>query len=799
MLKESLLSTTPEISVERAILITESYRETESEPMVIRRAKALDKILRNMSIYILPGELIVGGIAHKQRAAPVFPEYDVEYLEKELNEFEKRPGDAFKISEDDKKKLKEILPYWKGKTVKERVYSMCPKETLMAGEGGLGYQGVGVADSTWEVENGDGHIIAGYDKLLRVGLNGILKEAKESLDNLDLSEPQNIPKYHFLKAVIIALEAAMEYARRYSRLAREMAQETRDPKQKEELEKIAEICEWVPANPARTFHEAIQSVWFAHCIIQIETNGHSVSLGRFDQYMYSYFEKDLKAGRLTRQEALELVECLYVKLSSINKLRSWDGTRFLAGYPMFQNLTVGGQTRDGRDATNELSYICLEAMANLRLHQPSLSARIHRRTPEKFLRKCVDVIKIGIGFPALFNDDVIIPAMLHNAKVHIEDAFDYGLVGCVEPSVMGKWGGRHAGCLFNLVKCMELALYNGKDPRTGITLCPGDGDLTTFTSLEDLLNAFEKQVRYYVKQAAIKDNIIDLMYEELTPTPFLSALIEDCIKRGKDIKQGGAIYDCTAISTGGIANIANSFAAIAKVVFEDKLITTSQLKHALETNFEDRSTDPTGEQIRRMLRNAPKYGNDDPYVDLIAKEVARIFMAEVPKYKTTRYRRGPIGCVFLPDWASVSANIPWGFVIGATPDGRKAGEPVADVESADMGTDVSGPTALIKSVANIDHILLSDGAIFNLRFSPSVFENEDKVRKFIALIKTYFDLEGMEMQFNVISTKTLRDAQKHPEKYRDLMVRVAGYTAPFVSLDKAVQDAIIARTEHVVK
>jgi len=790
------LNTRPEISVERALLITESYRETEDEPTVIRRAKALRKTLSEMSIYILPEEIIVGNIAHKQRAAPIFPEYDVDYLRKEIDEFEKRPGDSFAISEDNKKRLTEILPYWKGKTVKETVYSMCPEETLKAGEGGFGYAGVGVADSTWEVENGDGHITVGYDKILKLGLRGILKEAKEHLSTIDLTDPENIPKYHFLKAVTIALESSIGFAKRYSRLPRQMAQETIDPGRREELERIAEVCDWVPENPARTFHEAVQSVWFVQLIIQIETNGHSISLGRFDQYMYRYFESDLKAGRLTREQALELVECFYLKLNSVNKLRSWDGTQFLAGYPMFQNLTVGGQTRDARDATNELSYICLEAMANLKLPQPSMSARIHRKTPERFLKKCVDVIKLGIGMPALFNDDIIIPAMLHNTKVSIEDAFDYGIVGCVEPSVMGKWGGRHAGCLFNLVKCMELTLYNGTDPRTGYNLCPGDGDLTTFKSVEDLLNAFRKQVRYYVKQAVIKDNIIDTAYENVTPTPFLSALVDECIKRGKDLKQGGAIYDCTAISTGGIATIANSCAAIAKVVLEDKTITAQQLRHALETNFEDMNTKPAGEQIRRILRNAPKYGNDVPFVDLIAKEVAYVFMTEVPKYKTTRHGRGPIGCVFLPDWASVSSNIPWGFVIGATPDGRKAGEPVSDVESADMGTDTNGPTALVKSVANIDHILLSDGAIFNLRFTPSLFEDENKVSKFMALVRTYFSLGGMQMQFNVVSTETLRGAQEHPEKYRDLMVRVAGYTAPFVSLDRAVQDAIIARMEH---
>ena len=787
LLRERLISTEPEISSQRAALLTRSYMETESQPMVIRRAKALEKILREMVIYIQPGELVVGNQGHKDRAAPIFPEYDAEYVEKELDQFEKRPGDRFLISKDDKARLLEILPYWKGKTVKEAVWALFHDETRKTGEGGIG-----VADSSWETENADGHIIPGYDEVLEKGLESTIDQAGKSLSELDQIDPGSIEKDSFLRAAIISMEAAIEFARRYSTLARQNAEHESDPVRKKELVTIAENCEKVPARPASTFWEAIQSLWFLHLVVQIETNGHSISIGRFDQVLYPYYTNDHKHGTLTREQALELVECFFIKLNSVNKLRSWEGTRFMEGYPMFQNLTIGGQTRDGKDATNELTLLCLQAQDDLQLNQPLLSLRVHPRTPDTLLIRAAQVLSKGGGLPALFNDEIYIPAMMNNSKVHIEDAYDYGLVGCVEPSVMGKWGGRHAGVMFNLPKCIELALRGGRDTMTGLCLSPQEKDLATFISFDELMAACKQQIAYFLKYSVIKDNIIDHVYGILTPTPFLSSLVRDCIRRGKEIKQGGAIYDCTAISTGGIATAANSLAAIKKLVFDEKKLTGQQIFHVIDTNFEDQATHPTGRQIQQLLKNAPKYGNDDPYVDQIAKEIFRFFLTEIPKYKTTRYGKGPIGGVFLPDLGSVSANVPFGLIMKATPDGRKAGEPVSDVESPDMGTDTNGPTAVVKSVSNLDHVLLSNGAIFNLRFHPSALSSEEDIGKFISLVRAYFDLGGMEMQFNVVSTETLRDAQQHPDKYRDLVVRVAGYSALFVSLDKSLQDAIIA-------
>lgn len=783
------INTQPEICAERARLITESYRKTESLPMPLRRAMAFAKILEEMSIFILPGELIVGNHAGKFRAAPVFPEFAVKYIEEELDEFAQRSGDAFEVRDEVKEELKKIFPYWRGKTIKERNLAMLPEETKLAGEGH-----VGVIDSAWVLENGDGHLAPDYPKVLNRGLGAIVGEAKEKIAQLNLADPEDFKKKIFYESVIIVNEAVIKFAKRFAGLAKELAKKENNPARKKELEKIAAICRRVPEKPAASFHEALQSLWFVQLTIQLETNGHSVSIGRFDQFMYPFYKKDLEYRQLTRNEALELMQCLWIKFSSLTKLRSWSQTRLNAGFPMFQNLIVGGQTSERVDATNELTYMCLAATATMKLVQPTLTARYHKGSPEEYLLACAKVIRLGLGMPAMFNDEIIIPAMLSRG-VAIEDAYNYCMVGCVEPSVQGKWGGRYGACLFNLTKCLELALNKGKDPRTGITLCPGDKDFTEFASYEEVFKAYEKQISYYVAQHVIKDNTQDLVWEELLPTPFISSLVDSCLARGKELKQGGAIYDYTGGQTGNIANVANSLAAMKKLLFEEKVITPVELKKALDSNFAGEK----GEEIRQLLLNkAPKYGNDDDYVDQIAKEAFNVFFKEVNKHKNTRYGRGPIGGGFHPSNASVAVNVPFGFITGATPDGRKAWVPLADVESPFRGTDTNGPTAVIKSAGKIDHIWLSGGTILNMKFHPSELEDDGKLMNFIALIKTYFDLQGMEIQFNVVANDILRQAQKNPEQYRDLVVRVAGYSANFVTLDPEIQNDIIARTEHAL-
>ncbi|HHU64123.1 MAG TPA: glycyl radical protein [Clostridiales bacterium] len=796
-LREKFFSYKPSICSERAKLVTMSYKETEGQPYIIRRAKALEKVLDQMSIYIQDGELIVGNLASKPRSAPVFPEFSVNWIEEELKgnpvHFTERPGDPFEVDPAVEKELMEdVFPYWKGKTHEDRVHFLLPKETWEAG------QEVKAFDVSWLMNSGDGHTIPDYKKVIQKGLTGIIKEAEERLASLDLTDPEDLKKRTFLEAVIIVNRAAIRFAQRYAEQAQRLADEEKDPKRKEELIKISNVCKRVPAYPATSFHEALQSALFINLVIQLENNGHSISFGRVDQYMYPYYKKDIDEGNITNEDALELLNCMWIKLNELSKLRDWHNTKFFIGNPLFQNLTIGGQTLSGKDAVNELSYLCLASTKKLRMTQPSLTVRYFNGTSRVFLMECAKVIRMGTGMPALFNDEAIIPALI-NIGYSYEDACDYGITGCVEPSPQGKIGGRFGASFPNHTKVLELTLNDGKDPRTGLQLCKGNGNLTDFKTFDDFVEAFKKQLNFYLKHHIIADNIIDLSWEELIPNPFLSSVIEDCIARGKEIKQGGAKYDYTGGQSVGIISCANAIATLKKVVFDEGLITLEQLKHALDTNFEDNTTNPTGEEIRQLLlTKGPKVGNDDDYVDSIAADFIRYWATQKMKYKNTRHGKGPIGGFFIPSTATVSANVPSGEVIGATPDGRKAGEPVSEGISVYRGTDKNGPTALINSIGKIPNYLMVGGQLLNIKLNPMTIDGEKGLKNLVALIKTLFDKKGFHVQFNVISAQTLEDARKHPEKYQDLIVRVAGYSAYFVTLDPEIQKDIIARTEHMM-
>ena len=792
-LRDTMLAVTPKLCSERARLYTESWKETEGQPTVIRRAKALEKILGGMSIFIRPGELIVGNQASDVRAAPVFPEFYMRFIREELDgkpcRFEERPGDPFRVSQEDEEILREVADWWEGKTMTDYKRQLLPEEAYKAC-----YDVEAIEIYTWGEGGGSGHFIADYPKVLNKGMYGIIREAAERAKHLKLWEPGAMEQKEFLEAVSIALRAAIGFAQRYAVLARGMADKEADPKRQAELAKIAEHCEWVPGKPARTFWEAMQSLWFAHLIVQIESNGHSMGYGRFDQFMYPFYRKDIDQGRITPEEVVELLECLWIKTTEINKVRDWDATRVVMGYPMFQQLTVGGQTVDGKSAINDLSWLALEATANQKIIQPSLSVRWWNECPDNFLLKCCEVINIHRGGqPAMYSDEVIIPSQM-GVGISLEDSYDYAIDGCVSITEPGKARREGPSAGYNMHKVLEVALFNGRDPRTGIQLCPNPGnkDLSTFESFDEVMAAVKHQLEYYDRQGAIALLCIERAYAELTPTPFASALMDDCIQRGKDIEWGGAHYNTLFLRGVGMSNVGNSLAAIKKLVFEDKKLTGAQIRHALETNFEDTSTTPTGTEIQQMLLAVPKYGNDDDYVDLLVKEPTLHAMRDVRRYTSWTGGRG--GFALLP----VSQNVPFGEIIGATPDGRKAGVPTAEGCSPTRGTDVKGPTAAVKSVAKLDHVLADNGSLLNQKFNPAVLKDISGLRKLAALIKTYFDLKGMHIQFNVVSAETLRDAQKHPEEYADLMVRVAGYSALFVSLDPAVQEDIIMRTEHSI-
>lgn len=762
---------------------------------MLKRAKSFAKILDNMTIFIADGELIVGNLGDRLRCAPIFPEYGINWIIEELDgnpmRPEDRPGDRFEITKDDEANLRWIQEYWRNNTHEDRCKAVLPKESFLISD-------MGVCNSNWLMIGGEGHLTVDLNRVIREGMFSIIDQAKRRLEALDLSDPEQMQQKPFLESVTISLEAVIRFAKRFANLARDKAKNEIDAHRKAELEKIADVCERVPGLPARDFHEALQAMWFTNLCIQIESNGHSVSFGRFDVTLFDYYKNDIDNGTLEVKDALELLECFFLKTYQLMKITTWANTKSFSGYQLFQNITIGGQDKNGKDSTNELSYLVLNAQAAICLTMPSISLRYHDRIDEKMMYAALDVIRLGGGQPAIYSDEVYIPALI-NRGIAWEDAVNYSIVGCVEAIVEGKQTNRPNGAGFiNLAKILELALYNGKDPRTGICLCPGTGDLTTFKSYEEVYEAFKKQIEYYFKYQIITDNILDKVAEEDIADPFVSCLVADCVARGKTMKQGGAIYDYCGPLYVGVANVGNSLAAIKKLIFDDKVLTGKQMMHALKTNFEDMTTSPTGAEIKKMMLDAPKYGNDDDYVDDIMVEYFRFICEETAKYKTTRYGRGPIGGMWQPSTSSVSANVPFGEVVGATPDGRSAGEALADTSSPTHGTDTKGLTLSLKSVGKLPTVLVSGGQLLNIKVSPASLENNG-ARKLVQLLRTYLgNYKGMHVQINVVSAETLKEAQEKPELYKDLMVRVAGYSALFTPLDKALQDDIIARTEHMI-
>jgi formate C-acetyltransferase len=785
-LRNSLLDIQPSVCVERARLVTEAYRQYQNAPVVLRRAHALAHTLENMTIYIQPGETVVGNQASKPRAAPIFPEYSVDWIEPEIDEFAKRPADRFVVDPEVKRELLEdILPYWKDKTLYDRARQAMPEDVWTAQE-------IGVISGRGNITSGDGHIIVDIPRVLNEGLEAVIASARRELETVRAStDMSTLGSTAFLEAVILVCEAAIHFAGRYAQLAGELAEKTEDADRRTELLQIQAVCGRVPGSPARTFQEAIQSAWFVHLITQIESNGHSFSMGRVDQYAYPFYEKDLAAGRLTRESALELLEQLWLKLFSVIKIRPWSHTRFGIGYPTYQNVTVGGQTPDGKDATNELSYIILETIRKTRLTQPNVSARYHIGTPDSFLMECARTIKLGFGMPAMKNDEIIIPALMDKG-VSSEDAYNYSIVGCVEAAVPGKWGYRNTGMSFlNLLKVLELAYNDGRDPVSGIQLHPGKGSLADFKTFDELYAAYRDQLAYYTRVSVLFDAVGDLALEEMGPDAFCSALVDDCIKRHKTIKEGGSVYDVISGLQSGVANAANALMALKQVLFIDKSLNAEQIQQALTGNF----AGIEGEKIRQRLLSAPKYGNDIDEVDELAAQILSDYLEFVKPYRTTRNGKGPIGCNYASSTSNISSNVPLGQPVCATPDGRKAGEPIAEGVSNFHGTDTRGPTAVMRSVTKLPTIK-SLAQLLNIRLSPSTLSTEAGLRRLVQLLRGFQSLKGWHVQFNVVDSKTLIAAQKNPQEYKDLIVRVAGYSALFVTLDKATQDDIIMRSEY---
>lgn len=785
--REEVLDEKPYIDAQRAILATLAYKENLNQPRVMVRAKMLEKVLDHMSIYIEDKSLLAGNQATKNRNAPIFPEYTMEFVMNELDQFEKRDGDIFYITEKTKEQLREIAPFWQNNNLRARGEALLPEEVRV-------FMETGVFGMEGKLNAGDAHLAVNYERILKDGLRGYEKRVKEYKATLDLTNPDNIDKYCFYNAVLIVLKAVRNFANRYSVLAKDLAEKELNQKRKIELLEISRICSKVPYEPAETFQEAVQSVWFIQLILQIESNGHSLSYGRFDQYMYPYYDRDIKNGTIKESEALELLTCLWIKTLTINKVRSQAHTLSSAGSPMYQNVTIAGQTTDKKDAVNDLSFLVLKSVAQTRLTQPNLTVRYHKNINKRFLDECVEVMRLGFGMPALNNDEIIIPSFM-DWQVKEEDAYNYSAIGCVETAVPGKWGYRCTGMSYiNFPRMLLCTMNNGVDLTSNKRFTKGYGYFTEMESYEELLKAWDKTIREITRYSVIVENVIDKASERDVPDILCSALTDDCIARGKTIKEGGAVYDFISGLQVGIANMADCLAAIKKLVYEEKKITRQELWDAILDDF----SSPKNKKIQEMLiREAPKYGNDDDYVDQLIVEAYDSYIEEIEKYPNTRYNRGPIGGIRYAGTSSISANVGQGMSTMATPDGRNAFEPLAEGCSPAHNSDKNGPTAVFKSVSKLRTNKITGGVLLNQKMTPQMLSTEENRQKLELLIKTFFNrLHGYHVQYNIVSKETLIDAQKHPEKHKDLIVRVAGYSAFFNVLSKKTQDDIIGRTEQ---
>ena len=822
-LVDHLYAKMPEIESYRAKLITESYKETEDQPIITRRAKAFSHILHNIPIIIRDEELIVGSNSIAPRGCQTFPEFSFQWLEDELDTVETRIADPFYISEQAKADLREVHKYWKGKTTSELATAYMAPEAIRAIDHNIFTPGN-------YFYNGVGHVTVKYWEVLEIGYEGIMAKAQAELDHCNVGDGDYAERSRFLEAVIMSCQAVIDYANRYAKLALEMAEKCTDPQRKAELLVIASNCSKVPAKGATNFWEACQSFWFVQQLLQMESSGHSISPGRFDQYMYPYYKKDIESGAITRTAAQELIDCIWVKLNDLNKVRDAASAEGFAGYSLFQNLIVGGQNKDGEDVTNDLSFMCIEASMHVHLPAPSLSIRVWNGSPHDLLIKAAELTRTGIGLPAYYNDEVIIPA-LQNRGLSLADAREYNIIGCVEPQKAGKTEGWHDAAFFNMCRPLELVFANGMDQGEMVGI--PTGDVTKMETFDEFYDAYKKQMEYCISLLVNADNAIDVAHAKRCPLPFLSSMIDDCIKRGKTVQEGGAVYNFTGPQGFGIANMADSLYAIRQLVYQEKKFTMEELKEALAWNYgkgldEQSVRDITTgilremtesgakvdadtaaavlksvmnaqmspekmaryQEIHDMIAEVPKFGNDLPEVDYFARDVAYTYTRPLQNFKNPR------GGQYQAGLYPVSANVPLGGQTGATPDGRYAHTPVADGVSPSAGKDVNGPTAAASSVAKLDHFIVSNGTLFNQKFHQSALSGREGLEKFVALIRSYFDQKGMHMQFNVVSRETLLDAQAHPENYKHLVVRVAGYSALFTTLSKSLQDDIIRRTEQ---
>ncbi|MGD0177380.1 MAG: trans-4-hydroxy-L-proline dehydratase [Candidatus Bathyarchaeia archaeon] len=775
-LRQQSLDTKPRISGERAEQMTEFYEHSSEPASPIRRALAFRRLMENKTIYVGDGELIVGERGPAPKATPTYPELCCHSLE-DLQILNDRKKISFAVDDQTRKLYQDrIIPFWRSRTIRDRIFSEMSEEWKAAYEAGI--------YTEFMEQRAPGHTVLD-DKIYRKGFLDFKVDIENAKQKLDYhNDPDAYKKQKELEAMSICCDAIIRFAQRHSEKAREMAQHETNPRRREELERIAEVCSYVPEHAPRDFWEALQSYWFVHLGVITELNTwDSFCPGHLDQHLFPFYKRGLEDRTLTRDKAKELLECLWVKFNNQPAPPKVGVTaEESATYTDFANINLGGLRQDGSDGVNELSYLILDVIDEMRLVQPSSNIQLSKKSPDRFLKRACEIIREGWGQPSIFNVDLIVEELVRQGKA-VEDARSGGISGCVETGCFGKEAYILTGYL-NLPKILEITLNNGVDPRTGKKIGSTTGDPAGFKSFDDLFDAFTKQLKHFVDIKVRGSNIIERLFAEQMPAPFLSTLIDDCILKGRDYNDGGPRYNTTYIMPVGIGTLTDSLAAIKRHVFDEKRLSMEQLLKTLEKNFEGH------ELIRQMLWNkTPKYGNDDDYADEWLKA------AFDSLYRVISGRKNTKGGFYAVNYLSTTCHVYFGSVVGATPDGRHAYEPVSEGVSPVQGADTHGPTAVIKSVAKMDQVR-AGGTLLNQKFSPSLLEGELGIDNLAHLVRSYFKLDGHHVQMNVVTAETLRAAQANPEKYRDLIVRVAGYSDYFCDLGKTLQDEIIARTEH---
>ena len=797
MLREKLFDVyEPRICPERCVIFTESMKKSEGKPIALRRSQAFWDVLDKKTVYVNEGELIVGNQARWPKSSPIYPEYSTAWLRSELVEGkpffpDQRPGDRFYFDQKDVDAIMECVDYWEGKSLYESLRLSLPDTINEAWD-------ANVIDDTWVSAAGLGNEVVDYNLVVTKGLKDVMDRIRARLAELDPTEPGNVRKIWFLQAALQGNEAVVHFSNRIADECARQAAECTDSKRKAELEELAGICRHVPLNPARTFHEAVQAIYMILLAVHLESNGHAISLGRFDQYTYPLLKQDLEAGRITREEALEIVEAFFIKCNELNKLRSWPDTEFFIGYQMFINIAIGGQTPDHKDAVNEVSYLCVEACENVKLFTPSVSVKVFEGTDDKFIiRNLEAMLKHQGGQPAFYNDKAFIRALQDMGITDTEDLVNWVPDGCIEASIPGKWDFAAKGPWLNVEKVLDIAMHDGVDTKTGYKFAVPPRPFAECQNMDEVFENYITQLRYFMDLQPQCEHINDELHVQMDINAFRSSLVDDCIGRGMDLVEGGSIYSADGGPTAGSISTGDALAGIEYAVFDEKILTMDELLHACETNYEDETTTPTGPQIRAMLLNkAPKYGNDDDTADkwtvAIEKYIGRTYRHE---YKSSKYGKGPIPCCYSYSQSPVSGNVAFGRSICATPDGRKNGDPVNNGVSPANGSERNGATAATMSVAKLPTQWIQKGAIFNMRLLQSAVDSPEKLQRICDMIRVFFDKYGEQIQFNVVSTEVYRDAQKNPDKYKDLMVRVSGYSALFVTLAPDVQEDVIRRSE----